>query len=55
MSAFIQSVANWLTESHAISMPGWGWATLVVTAGVLGFILFISAMNLIGSIVGPFK
>jgi uncharacterized integral membrane protein len=42
MNSLIQSIADWLTNSHSISMPGWMWLINVpIGLVILGAIMYV--------------
>lgn len=44
MTNLITSIADWLTSSHAVEMPGWLWILLLPISAILliglGYLLF---------------
>lgn len=46
ITELIQNSAEWLTSSHSISMPGWGWLLAVPAAGVAIVLIIIILINL---------
>lgn len=46
VSELIQNSAAWLTSSHSISMPGWGWLLAIPAAGVVIVLITIILIHL---------